>query len=62
MSAPEKQAPTNDEEILLRSFRACSHENQEHIFWLCLELSKRDLAAKPKAAVFLLSDPFRKFQ
>jgi hypothetical protein len=55
-------ALTNDEEILIRAFRACSHENQEHLFWLSLALSQRKLSPKKPADVFLLADPLRKFR
>lgn len=58
----QKQEPTNDEEILLRAFRACTPANQEHLFWLCLTLSKRELAVKQKGQLYLLADPLRKFR
>lgn len=52
--------PSIDEEILLRAFRGCSHDNQEHLFWLTLALSKRNKAPSKSAEVVLLADPLRK--
>jgi hypothetical protein len=51
----------SDEEILIRAFRACTHDNQEHLFWLALKLSRRPLTSVKSAEVILLADPLRKF-
>ena len=59
--------PTDEEQLLLFSYRACSKDNRQHLFWLTVALAKRNTGAqKPAQAqpadVILLADPLRKFR
>lgn len=57
--------PTDEEQILLVSYRACSTDNKQHLFWLTVALAKRNKESAPQprpAEVILLADPLRKFR